>query len=153
VSIAIHWDTEPIFVTAERLREVAGAALEYGGRPGLVLNVILVTERELTRLHGKYLADETPTDVITFDLGDDDGTGGPLGEVYISADCARRTAAERGVSEERELALYLVHGALHLCGLDDHDARERAAMRDAEREVLARLGYTSDSAAHDELLH
>jgi len=53
------------------------------------------------------------------------------------------------VSFERELVLYVVHGALHLCGFDDHDPDERAAMRAAERSVMGRLGYPEDLAPHD----
>jgi probable rRNA maturation factor len=129
------------------LAEVARAALEYGGRDDLELNVILVGEQELTRLHGEFLDDDSPTDVITFDLGQEGA--GPTGEVYISADCARSTAAAREVDAERELALYLVHGVLHLCGLDDHEPEERAAMRAAEQRVMESLGYAPDCAPHD----
>jgi len=53
------------------------------------------------------------------------------------------------VSEARELALYVVHGALHLCGFDDHDPEQRAAMRLAERAVMSSLGYEADEAPHE----
>ena len=71
---------------------------------------------------------------------------GPVGELYVSEPCARRVAAEQGIDPRRELALYVVHGALHLCGYDDHEDADRLRMRAAEREVLSRLGYTSDGA-------
>ncbi|HUR26649.1 MAG TPA: rRNA maturation RNase YbeY, partial [Planctomycetota bacterium] len=47
-------------------------------------------------------------------------------------------------SVERELALYIVHGCLHLCGHDDRAARARRKMRVAERCVLAELGFEDD---------
>ena len=75
--------------------------------------------------------------------------GGPDGEIYISADRARSVALERGLPPERELVLYVVHGALHLCGMDDHEEADRLAMRVAERAVMAELGYAEDSAPHD----
>lgn len=126
------------------------AALEHGGRPGREVAVVVVDDAMLTELHGRFLDDPTPTDVITFDLGGEDEPG-PDGELYVSLDMARRVAAERGVPLARELTLYVVHGALHLCGLDDHDPGERAAMRAAEREVMAGLGFPPDPAPHDDL--
>ena len=87
------------------------------------------------------------TDVMSFDLGDDEN--GPAGELYVSVDRARAVAAERGVSLERELTLYVVHGALHLCGFDDHEESERERMRGAEREVMERLGFPPDDLPHE----
>jgi probable rRNA maturation factor len=114
------------------------AALEHGGRPGLSLSVVFVDDAEIAELHGRWLGDPTPTDVISFDLG---GGEGPDGELYVSVERARSEARARGLALEHELALYLVHGALHLCGHDDHAARARARMRAAEATVLAALGY------------
>lgn len=126
------------------------AALSHGGRGGLSLGVVLVDDAALGAMHGEWLGDPTPTDVITFDLAD--GTDSPgaaeeaglQGELYISVDRAIRVAQERGVSAGRELALYVVHGTLHLCGFDDHEPTERRRMRIAEAEVLDALGYEQD---------
>ena len=123
------------------------AALRHGGRPGAGLAVTFVDDATLTRMHAEYLDDPTPTDVITFPLGDD-GVG-PIGELYVSTERARALAAERSVPYERELVLYVVHGALHLCGLDDHEPHERAEMRHAESAVLQELGYPPDERPHD----
>jgi probable rRNA maturation factor len=79
--------------------------------------------------------------VIAFDLG---AGPGPGGEVYVSVERAREVAARRGVPPGRELALYVVHGALHLCGFDDRRSTERAAMRAAEAAVLSALGYPEE---------
>jgi probable rRNA maturation factor len=120
-----------------------GAALEHGGRPGIEIEVVFVDDARIVELHGRWLGDDAPTDVISFDLGQDQP--GPAGELYVSVDCAVRVAAERGLDPMRELALYVVHGTLHLCGLDDHGDEERARMRAAEAAVLRPLGL-----AHDE---
>lgn len=122
------------------------AALAYGGRAGVDVDVVLVDDPTLAALHARFLGDPSPTDVMSFDLGDG---GGPVGEVYVSVDRATAVAADRGVAVGRELALYLVHGTLHLCGHDDHEDEDRAAMRAAERAVLAGLGYDEDAAPHD----
>ena len=139
------------------LRSAAEAALRHGGRSTIDLDVILVDDEVLTALHGRFLGDSSPTDVITFDLtdpdvqqGEDEVSGGPDAEVYVSVECALRTARKRGGEAERELALYVVHGALHLCGHDDHAAPDRERMREAERSVLRVLGYADDPLPHDE---
>jgi probable rRNA maturation factor len=122
------------------------AAADLGGRPGLELAVTFVSEAELTRMHGEYLDDPTATDVITFDLGAGDG---PAGELYVSVERAREVAGRRSVSVERELTLYVVHGVLHLCGFDDHEARATARMRSAEAAAMAALGFPDDPADHE----
>jgi probable rRNA maturation factor len=65
----------------------------------------------------------------------------------VSVERARVEARRRDLSPERELALYVVHGCLHLCGFDDRAPRPRARMRAAERAVLARLGYAAERDA------
>ena len=58
-------------------------------------------------------------------------------------------ARERGVTAERELLLYVVHGVLHLCGFDDHEEEDRSRMRAAERVVMERIAQPHDDAPHD----
>lgn len=120
-----------------RVRRAAEAALAHGGRPDLQLDVVFVDDPDLCRMHEEWLDDPTPTDVISFDLGEDGG--GPGGELYVSTERARAVARERGLDRVGEHLLYVVHGALHLCGFDDRRPRDRARMRAAERKVLARV--------------
>lgn len=63
------------------------------------------------------------------------------GEVVASAEMAVRRAAEFAWTPERELALYLIHGTLHLCGHEDQTPAQRRRMRAAEDEVLQSLGW------------
>jgi len=142
MTVEVSWQVDERPLSDDEVAAAVRAALVHGGRPGIGIGVVLVGDDELRSLHERWLADVAPTDVITFDLGED-GVG-PAGEIWVSVECARRVAPERGVSVARELALYLVHGALHLCAFDDHDEDERARMRAAERDVLASLGYPPD---------
>ena len=144
--IEVHWAEEDPCLPEERVREAARAALREGGRPGIGLSLVFVSEVELTRLHLERLGDPEPTDVMAFDLGED--AEGPAGELYVSVDRAREVASELDAPLERELLLYVVHGVLHLCGHDDHDAEDVREMRAAEARVLRELGLATDPERH-----
>lgn len=115
------------------LRRVVRATLAHVGRPDLHVSLLLTDDAEIARLHGRYLGDATPTDVISFALED-------TAELVVSVETARRTAREGGHSVRAEVALYVVHGILHTTGYDDMRARDRARMRRAEAEVMSALG-------------
>lgn len=138
MSVHVEWQVERRLVADERVRAAVEAALAHGGRSGTDVGVVFVDERTSGELHGRWLGDPTPTDVISFDLDDD--LGGDAGELYVSVDQAVKVARERGIDPGAELVLYVVHGTLHLCGYDDHEDDDRRAMRVAEREVLSSLG-------------
>lgn len=117
----------------EFVAKVVRAALEFTGRVDCEVSILLTDDDEIARVHGEFLDDPTPTDVMSFDLDDSI-------ELIISVECARREAERLQHTIRAELALYVVHGLLHACDYDDHDAAERERMRAAEREVLARIG-------------
>ena len=147
MAIEITWTVEARPLTDEAVRAAVEAALAHGGRAGLAVEVVLLDDPSLAALHDQWLGDPSVTDVMAFDLGDEGE--GPAAEIYASVDRARELAGQRGVDWGRELALYLVHGTLHLCGHDDHEDEERAAMRAAEAAVMEGLGYPPDLAPHD----
>lgn len=147
MTIDVQWLVEPAGLDDEGVRRAARAALAFGGRPELELSVALVDDPTLAELHERCLGDPSVTDVMSFDLSD--GGPGPGGEVVVSVDRARAVCAERGGPLDREIALYVVHGALHLCGFDDRDGDQRVRMRAAEAAVLASLDYPADDRPHD----
>lgn len=144
--VRVTWEVKTRPLGDAAVRGAVRAALRAGGRPGLAVDVILVGDATLRALHRRFLGRDTRTDVMAFDLGDEGG--GPAAEIYASVTCARRVARMRGVSAARELSLYLVHGALHLCGHDDHRPLQRRRMRAAEARVLAQLGHPEDPGPH-----
>jgi len=157
MTASVHWEVDrPEGLDDELVERAVDAALEHGGRSGVRIGVVLVDEPTLTRMHVELFDDPTPTDVISIDLGDDGvvdehaGADTLDGELYVSLDRAREVAARRGVSLARETSLYVVHGVLHLCGHDDHDDDERAAMRVAEARVMRSLGFADDPSPHEE---
>lgn len=100
------------------------------------LSVAFLTDTAIARIHGDFMGDPAPTDVITFQ---GDPLSRTMGEICVSADTAHGVATRRGVEFSRELALYVVHGWLHLSGCDDKTAARRREMRGAERTALATL--------------
>ena len=131
----------PRVLAQSAVRAAVATALEHSGRAPVPIDVIQVDDRTIAALHARFLDDPSPTDVITFDLADEQG--GVAAEIYVNHEYARREAGRRGIAVERELALYVVHGALHLCGLDDRTPTQKKRMRAAESAVMKRLGYVA----------
>jgi probable rRNA maturation factor len=105
------------------------------------LSVSLVGDGEIAQLAGAYGRRARATDVLAFSQREGRGRGDAacLGDVVISLDTARRQAARRGIPLARELRTLLIHGCLHLHGLDHMRAGDRARMRALERHLAWEL--------------
>ena len=117
------------------------------------ISVAVVSDEQIHQLNKQYLAHDYETDVLSFNLGET-GTAGLAGEVIVSADTAIRSANERGIKPTDELALYVIHGTLHLVGHGDKDEQLRKRMRSAELEYANLFGLQycdpdQDSASAD----
>jgi probable rRNA maturation factor len=82
---------------------------------GRAFDVLITDDRELTRLNREFLKKPYPTDVLSFPSGE---TAGWLGEIAISEVRAAAQAHEHGHSKESEIRILMLHGVLHLTGLD-----------------------------------
>ncbi len=111
----------------------ARAAAFMGGCPAGELSIAFLSDAALARLHGQFLGDPSPTDVITF--GGDPSLG-LAGEICVSVDAAVREAGRLGPRLSGEIALYVVHGWLHLAGYDDLKPSSKRIMRRAEARAL-----------------
>jgi probable rRNA maturation factor len=112
---------------AQRLvEEVAG-----GGR----FRCLLTDDRELQRLNREFLGKDRPTDVLSFP---EPGPDGFLGEIAVSVERAAEQAREYGHSTDHEVCILMLHGVLHLLGMDHK--RDRGRMRRAEARWRAKLG-------------
>jgi probable rRNA maturation factor len=100
------------------------------------ISLAFLTDGALAQLHADFLDDSAPTDVITFP---GDLAAGLAGEICVSVDRAAHEARRRARTFASEVTLYIVHGWLHLAGLDDHTPSGRRAMRRGERRLLAAL--------------
>ncbi len=103
------------------------------------LAVCIVGEAEMTRLNGELLRHEGSTDVITLDYGRLTPEGALVGEIFVCVEEALNQAGRFRTTWQSELARYVVHGALHLVGHDDHEPAARKAMKQEENRLLRRL--------------
>jgi probable rRNA maturation factor len=114
----------------------AHAAKFRGGCPSGELSIAFLTDAALAQLHADFLDDPAPTDVITF-AGD--ASLGLAGEICVSVDTAAAYARAHDGDFSAELALYVIHGWLHLAGYDDLQPAKKRVMRRAEARALRLL--------------
>jgi probable rRNA maturation factor len=126
-------------IDAARLAAAVQIVLADAKCEAATVSIAIVDDPTIHRLNRQFLEHDYPTDVLSFALSEPPRLEG---EIVASIDTAVREAAAAGWSAAEELLLYVVHGALHIVGHDDHDSDDAAAMRAAEQSVLARLGVT-----------
>lgn len=130
-----------------RIRHAAIAVLQGQSR---AVEIVLVDDdaiRELNRAHREI---DEPTDVLTFPAPEFPRS--PLGEIVISVPYAERQALARGIRVEDELCYLVIHGALHLLGLEDETDEGRRTMQQAMARWGKDLGLP-DQPEWSSLLH
>jgi probable rRNA maturation factor len=90
------------------------------------ISVAIVSDHRIAEIHVEFMDIAGPTDVITFEHGD----------IVISAETAQLYAQRYAQPVDHEVALYIVHGLLHLNGFDDRDARSRRRMHAVQARVM-----------------
>lgn len=101
------------------------------------IEVAIVDDRQILAINQRHLDHDWETDVISFSYHR--GAGVLQGELIVSWETAIRQSQQTGWPALTELALYVIHGTLHLAGMDDATEDQRAEMRRAEQAVMASL--------------
>ena len=122
-------------IDLEKVRTIVQAALPLCVKKprtkGLLLpplvEISLLGEAAIAKVHGEFLEDPTPTDVITFEYG----------EILIGVPIAAANARKFAHPAEHEVALCAIHGLLHLLAYDDLTEQERLIMHARQEEILA----------------
>jgi probable rRNA maturation factor len=110
------------------------------------LSLSLVRDPAIRKLKREYFGIDAATDVLSFPAGEFPGPGPrPLGDIVISVDTAKRQAKDLHTTVERELALYLAHGLLHLLGHDHQTVKDARRMERLERNLLGHAGMLARS--------
>lgn len=151
----IDVDLDGIVVLAQQVLAAEGV------KGDCELAITFVDEITMADLNKEFLSEDGPTDVLAFPIDDeivesgrspDSGTTGPdrpdlepgevpllLGDVMVCPPVAARNAAERNRSTDDEIALLVVHGILHVLGMDHADAEEEKTMFAKQDDLLARF--------------
>lgn len=137
--IRIDWNAEgvamPAIDTALYGRWIADVAAAHGRICG-PLTYIFCDDEEILRVNREFLRHDYYTDIITFDY-----SRGRMvsGDMFISLDTVATNAEAVGAAYGRELARVIIHGVLHLCGINDKGPGEREIMEANEDAALAML--------------
>jgi len=90
------------------------------------VEISIIDDKQIAKVHGEFMDDPSPTDVITFDYG----------EILVSAETALSNSEEMQVSLENEILLYIIHGMLHLGGYLDGSNAEFKEMKSLQEMIL-----------------
>ena len=126
----------PAIDTSAIVRWVDEVAARYGRHVGNIA-YIFVDDEEILRVNRQFLQHDYYTDIITFDTSS--SSKFISGDLFISLDTVRTNAEGLGLPYEQELHRVVIHGILHLCGLNDKGPGERELMEAAENRALALL--------------
>ena len=136
----ITYNTDGVRMPKIRKRDtsawIKAVAATYGRKVGDVGHMF-VSDEKILEVNREYLGHDYYTDVITFDYDEDDIVSG---DVVISLDTVRSNAERFGKEYDDELHRVIIHGILHLCGINDKGPGEREIMEAAENKALAMLG-------------
>ena len=133
----ITYSTENVKFPNIKRRETTAwirrVAATYGKKVGEV-GYLFCDDEHILEVNHEYLQHDYYTDIITFDYCEDDVLNG---DIVISLDTVRSNAELFGKPYEEELHRVIIHGILHLCGINDKGPGERELMEAAENKALA----------------
>ncbi len=133
----VNYQVDSVRDDSLRFRQaLAWIAAEYG-LVEMEVSIAIVDDATIHALNREHLDHDWPTDVISFVFEQNDEQ--VEGEIIASADTASRLCQAAGWSTEDELLLYVIHGFLHLAGLDDIEIDDQQEMRRAEHQCLLAL--------------
>jgi len=135
----LHFFTENVsyrITGKRRIKKWIETVFELEGRIGGEVNIVLCDDDHLLELNRKYLNHNTLTDIITFSYHEP-GEEVIAGEVYISLPRIRENSIKFKQPVARELCRVIMHGMLHLTGMDDRTKEQRLAMTRKEDSYLA----------------
>ena len=140
----ISYQADGIKMPAIKKREttewIKAVAASYEKRIGEIA-YIFCSDEKILEVNRQYLQHDYYTDIITFDYDEDDVISGDL---VISLDTVRTNAEKFGKDYTEELNRVIIHGILHLCGINDKGPGEREIMEANENKALATLASLQD---------
>lgn len=139
----ISYNTDGVKMPAIRRRDtsawIKAVAATYGKKVGSIA-YIFCNDEKILEVNRQYLQHDYYTDIITFDYCEDEEMMGHKdtisGDLFISLDTVRSNSEQQGTTYEEELNRVIIHGILHLVGINDKGPGEREIMEAAENKAL-----------------
>lgn len=143
-NIDIKNGQEKLPIDLPQIRKLSGFVLEFEKlhfRRQLELSITFVDDRKIKALNRKYHDEDRATDVLAFPIDVESPPQGPwiLGEVVVSVETALAQSKALGTEAEEEIALYVVHGILHLLGYRDDKPSLKQKMWRRQGEILKKF--------------
>lgn len=133
----ISYQTDGVKMPAIKRRDVSAwikkVAASHGKKVGEIA-YIFCNDDKILEVNREYLQHDYYTDIITFDYTEGDIISGDL---FISVDTVLSNSKQLGVQYEQELFRVIIHGILHLCGINDKGEGEREIMEREENTALS----------------
>lgn len=137
--MAILYQAEDIKMPSIKKREVSNwiktVANGYGKSVGDIA-YIFCSDEKILEVNNQYLQHDYYTDIITFDYSEDKMIAG---DIFISLDTVKSNSEQFGTNYIDELHRIIIHGILHLCGINDKAPGEREYMTECENKALGLL--------------
>jgi len=108
------------------------------------ISISIVDDKAIHEVNKEHLDHDFPTDVISFDYRDESEAADLSGEMIVSGERAYRIASDRKTDPVAELALYIIHGVLHLKGMDDQEPDDAKVMWRLQNTHLTSLGFSGE---------
>ncbi|MDR0759350.1 MAG: rRNA maturation RNase YbeY [Treponema sp.] len=142
--VEVHAEEVPLPGWAESLAAFARNALDSLGKTNWDLSILLCNDAYIRSLNSRYRELDEPTDVLSFSLGetvpDEEGAMRYLpGDIVISLETLEENARYFRVNEDEELRRLVIHGILHLDGMDHEDNEPFRPMLRLQEELLKKL--------------
>ena len=138
--MAVTYQTDGVKMPAIKKREttawIRAVAATYGKKVDEIA-YIFCSDEKILEVNREYLQHDYYTDIITFDYCEEDLLSGDL---FISLDTVRTNSEQFRTEYDEELHRTIIHGVLHLCGINDKGPGEREIMEAAENKALAIRG-------------
>ena len=112
---------------------ITAVAATYEGRKVGDLSYIFCNDERILEVNKEFLGHDYYTDIITFDYSEPSKISG---DMFISLDTVLSNSSKFHTSYDKELMRVIIHGVLHLCGINDKGPGERAVMEAAEEKAL-----------------
>lgn len=137
--MAISYQVEGVKIPSIKKREtsnwIKNVAATYGKKIGEIA-YIFCSDEKILEVNNQYLQHDYYTDIITFDYTEDNVISG---DIFISTDTVKSNSEQFNTDYQNELHRIIIHGILHLCGINDKGPGEREHMTECENKALDML--------------